>query len=203
MALGLLALTILLGSAMLDPSEPGGGFPPPAWFVLAILVASIPICWSALLSWTIALATKRVALRVDEAGVALGRGTSLLAPIGTVPWADLQRIVLFEFPMGDLGYRPFIGLQLRPGSVLPRGVPSKARLDRRPADVSRHVCGWDLDVKQLYEAVQVHGPHVPVVNLGRHSDGWRAMAAATMRAIRPQSARSSARRGRRRPTGSV
>lgn len=91
----------------------------------------------------------------------------------TVPWLDLDRIVLFEYPVGRLGHQPFIGLQLRPGSVPPWGIPEPgspmAWLNRRrPADASRHVAGWDLDVGQLYAAVQVYGPHVPIVNIGRH-----------------------------------
>src|SRR5688572_12923909 len=99
MALASVALSVGLGWTMSEPPEPGAADPFMSWTMLLILIAAIPIFWNAALAWTIAFATKHVALRVDETGVTLGRGANLLAPIVTVPWADLKRIVLFEYYM--------------------------------------------------------------------------------------------------------
>ncbi|RJL31392.1 hypothetical protein [Bailinhaonella thermotolerans] len=117
----------------------------------------------------VAMATRRVALRVDATGVTLGSST-LRPRTAAVPWPEIHAIVLWqnELPVGPRFSR--IGLWRADGLPplpKPRGVRVATRLAPDvPADIvnaSRPVSGWRLDRHRLEVAVATFAPEVPVI----------------------------------------
>jgi len=116
---------------------------------------------------------RRVALRVDAAGVTLG-GSPLRYRGSTVPWADIVTVLLWQqvLPTGRL--MPYVGLIRRrgapplPGSAGRSGPAAAGGLvPDIPADamtLSRAVNGWRLSRRGLASAVTGFAPNVLVVD---------------------------------------
>jgi hypothetical protein len=152
--------------------DPGADRPILTWLMIVMLALSTPFFVGYVLFWAIAVARKRVALRLDTRGVTLGGQPFPPRPEVTAPWFDLDAIVLFEHYDGYSTTWPYIGLRLRDGAARPYGVPEpgsvRARLNRKPAEVSRRIFGYRLDEAQLIQAVHAYAPHVRVVAVGRN-----------------------------------
>jgi hypothetical protein len=151
--------------------DPGADRPILTWVMIVLLALSTPFFVGYVLFWAIAVARKRVALHLDPRAVTLGGQPFPPRPAVTVPWFDLDAIVLFE-NQERYSTWPYIGLRLRDGAIRPYGVPEpgsvRARLNRKPAEVSRRVFGYNLDEAQLIQAIHVYGPHVRLVADGRN-----------------------------------
>jgi hypothetical protein len=125
----------------------------------------------------------RVGLAADENGITLGRplgpishhGMWWRTPVVTVPWRDIDAIVLFRLCTPTDGWTlhlPFVGIRLRPGAGLPPGEPKgrglwvrlSVRMGQPPApsdvDLYRQVFGYRLDQSRLAAAIAAYAPGV-------------------------------------------
>ncbi|MEV6276251.1 hypothetical protein [Nocardia sp. NPDC051832] len=114
--------------------------------------------------------SRKVALRVDQAGITLGgappRHRSMTQHI---PWADVEAVVLWR--QRSASNLPWIGV-LRRADAPPlaggRRVMTTAAAalggapDERLMQCARAINGWKLDVAGMAAAVQVLAPHVRV-----------------------------------------
>ena len=127
---------------------------------LAVLVAidvAMPLlptillfgCGLLILVW--GLLHRRVALRVDAAGVTLG-GSPLHYRAGTVlvPWPDIVAILLWQ--------------QILPSGALVPQLGVQRRQDETPQLTTRAVPGFHLDRNALAHAVTHYAPHVLLVD---------------------------------------
>ncbi|MDI1462448.1 hypothetical protein QEZ54_15865 [Catellatospora sp. KI3] len=126
-------------------------------------------------------ASRKVALRVDAAGILLG-GPPVRYRSGSVlvPWAEIAEVVLFTQVVHGghsrhrfryVGVRRTGAAQAPPAGSVRRAAEavSAALLSHVPAEVvrnSRAASGWKLDEQALRAAIAYHGPTVPVVDLG-------------------------------------
>jgi hypothetical protein len=153
-----------------------------AWLFFPTTIA---VFGSVGLALPIVAARHPVALRVDHDGVTLGRPPGLLTQHGlwwhtprvTVPWRDIDAIVVFDLTDSGPSTVSCIGLRLRAGADLPPGEPTRPSAwqylnrvlgqSRPPDDVRlfRQIFGWRLDRELLAEAVRAHAhPGVQVVD---------------------------------------
>ncbi|MGC4864714.1 hypothetical protein ACLQ3B_04665 [Micromonospora sp. DT53] len=120
---------------------------------------------------------RRVALRVDAAGITLGQTPPWPSShTAVVPWSDIEAVVLWTQQAG-LTAVPYVGLQRRPGlpplpgSARSRGlrwmnwalvahVPPAVLADSRPATL------WRLHRPSLEAAVRHFAPAVEIVDAG-------------------------------------
>lgn len=119
-------------------------------------------------------ASHRVAFRVDARGVTLG-GVPPRYRSGTrfVPWADIEKVVLWQQKLPHGASMRYVGLVRRPGApplagrgaqfagritalAVPRGVSGDTLM------ASRAINGWSLDTDRLTAAVRHFAPGVPV-----------------------------------------
>lgn len=123
--------------------------------------------------WLLAALTRRVALRVDEAGVTLARHPFPPRRAAKVPWEDLSAIVLLPMTGARIPTRA-IALRLKPGAARPPGVPRPGSFRARlvwyprkpaPADFYLIIRGWELDTEMLITAQRTFQPAVPIVVL--------------------------------------
>ena len=125
-----------------------------------------------------------LALRVDQDGVTLGRELGLMTHNGlwwrtpqvTVPWNDVDAVVLFSLANPKGGSVSCIGVRLRAGASLPPSEPTGFVLwqrlnaalgqERPPEDVSfyRQIFGWEADKRRLRRAVKTHATGVEVMS---------------------------------------
>lgn len=137
------------------------------WFFTALCVFCIVVFAGSALGWTMAIAQRRLALGLGDDGITLGRVPFPPTRRVTVPWADLEAIILYERDLPYVGYQPFLALRLRDGADRPPGVPQpgsiRARLNRRPGEVSRPIKGWRLDRYRLVQVVRAYAPQVLLV----------------------------------------
>jgi hypothetical protein len=114
-------------------------------------------------------------LRVDSEGLTLGSSPLRREiPGRTVPWSDIEAIVLFEQvihvngtnSLSYVGIRRRQGLEPLPGSPRPRALnTSQALIPDIPRDIlatSVPVNGWSLDKGQLTQAIEMNAPRVPL-----------------------------------------
>jgi hypothetical protein len=125
----------------------------------------------------VSVLSRRVALRVDAAGVTLGMTPPWPSSrTAVVPWSDIEAIVLWTQHAGGTTI-PYIGLRRRPGlPPLPGSARSRTlrRLNRAmvphvPPDVladSRPAAFWRLHRPSLETAVRHFAPAVEIVDLG-------------------------------------
>jgi hypothetical protein len=126
-----------------------------------------------------------VALRVDDSGVTLGRTPWLITHQGllgrgsmtSVPWGDIDAVVLFDLTAPGSGTQSFIGLRLRSGAMHPPREPTRLGIWRRigiwmgeespPHDVNvyRLIFGWRLDEVRLVKTVAACAQDVSVLEL--------------------------------------
>jgi hypothetical protein len=134
------------------------------------------VCGLYLLLRVVQVASRRVAFRVDAAGVT----TSLSPPwpashTAFTPWADITGVVLWRQRTGSatmkyVGLRRVEGAPPLPGSA--RGRLARLSLSFAPGHVpaqvvqdSRQVNGWRLDRQRLEAALARFAPHVEIVDL--------------------------------------
>jgi hypothetical protein len=166
-----------------QPPRPGDSFSDYYVYLAAFLtlLGSVAVMFVVMaVSWLVAVATRRLALRVDKNGITLGRVPFPPSRLVTVPWRDITTIVLFErqktigpCPVGFSVRVRHIGLRLEHGADRPPGVPTpgtaRAMLYRInagrkpwPADVYRAAYGWHLDENQLESTVRSYVRHVVI-----------------------------------------
>jgi hypothetical protein len=106
-------------------------------------------CGLLILLW--ALLHRRVALRVDAAGVTLG-GSPLHYRASTVrvPWPDIVAILVWQHILPSGALVPQLGVQ--------------RRQDETPQLTTRPVSGFQLDRRALARAAAVYAPHVLVLD---------------------------------------
>lgn len=145
-----LPFVVAFGVLILLASPVGGllpiGLPRLGWF-FAVFAGIIQL----LKLWQLSLV-----LGVTRRGVRLAGGAS-------VPWPSVAAIVVAR------GRPGWVGVRLRPGAPLPRGVRG---IVEDPADPSlvaaglrRPIIGWVLDPHRLVRAVSLFGPHAAVVEV--------------------------------------
>ncbi len=135
-------------------------------FAALTVLAAIPA--------VLALARPPVAFRADHAGITLGSGWQLPhRPAVFIPWADVEKIILYPgyTSGGDQVQR--IGVQRREGAqALPGGnkqapwcpVPGVA------AGAARPVKNWRLDREQLTAVTAAVAPGIPVIDARNDPD---------------------------------
>jgi len=114
---------------------------------------------------------RTTAFRADEAGIALGavpdkltvrRGSPLF-----IPWADVERIVLYPVHPRGRGAVQCIGVQRRAtAEPLPWGnepAPGSP-VPRVPAWATRTITGWRLDRSRLAAVMAAVAPGVPILD---------------------------------------
>jgi len=120
------------------------------------------------------LAVRRTAFRADYAGITLGSDlrdgwTLRWDRAVTVPWADVEQIVIYPGPGSPAGTRARrIGIQRRPGApeLSPGDGPAPGcPLPRVTVAATRPVSGWRLDRDRLAAVTAIVAPGVPVTDL--------------------------------------
>lgn len=123
-------------------------------------------------TFLIVMARGNLALRVDSEGVTVGS-----SPLGreipgrTVPWSDIQAIVMFTQNTGK-GTMNYVGVMRQPGleplpaSPGPRALRASEWLipgiSRDILATSVPVNGWSLDKERLSQAIKLNAPRVPL-----------------------------------------
>ncbi|GAA4848279.1 hypothetical protein [Kitasatospora terrestris] len=156
------SLLLTAGLFLFDPSEPVDvkGFQVAAIWIqipgfLLFGGGAAVLCFNA--------SSKKVALRVDSAGILLGGSPMRYAATTVlVPWSDTAGVQLWVQHVG-LQKLPYVGVHRHPGlPPLPGGTSRLgAAAAGRPAALvgaSRQVGGWRLDVPALLSAVRHHAP---------------------------------------------
>ncbi len=148
----------------------GLGFLRHTHLIFAALTVLITIAIPAVL----AVALRPVAFRADHAGITLGSGRQLPRRTAVfIPWADIEKIILYPGYTSSGDQVQCIGVQRREGApVLPRGnkqapwcpVPGVA------AGAARPIKNWRLDREQLAAVTAAVAPGIPVIDTGNDPD---------------------------------
>jgi len=131
------------------------------WSLICLLFLYVAV------SWTVAIGGKRAALRLDADGVTLRPVPPFVAgrPV-TIPWDDLEAVILYTKYVRNIGRQPFLGLRLRPDARrlfgLPRVGSVWAWLRGRPADASILIRGWRLNELELSRSINSYDPRVRI-----------------------------------------
>jgi hypothetical protein len=161
-----------------DPQVTSG----PAGWVFAVV--TIVFFGGGGLSMLFGALRRQVALRVDEHGVTLGRPPGLMTHHGlwwrtprvTVPWDDIDTVVLFSLNAPGSSTLSFVGLRLHDGAALPAREPWRWGVWRRlnmwmgqgrpPEDIDlyRQIFGWRVDEKRLRSAAKAYARGIPVMD---------------------------------------
>jgi hypothetical protein len=121
----------------------------------------------------VGMASRKVALRVDEKGVLLGGSPMRYrATTAFVPWVEITTVVLWTQAVG-FNSLAYVGVERQPG-LPPLPGPGNGRAGRAitgtlagqvPHELvmaSRGVNGWRLDREALAKAVAANAPGVPI-----------------------------------------
>lgn len=94
---------------------------------------------------------RRVALRVDAAGITLGGAPLRHRTAATVvPWPDIEAVELWQ--------------RILPSGALVPQLGVRRRQDETPQLTTHAVSGFQLDRRALARAVAGYAPHVPVLD---------------------------------------
>jgi hypothetical protein len=140
--------------------------PAPLWARIFVIGA----CGIGLVILLAAGLSRKTALRVDASGITLCQSPFFRSAAAFYPWADVQRIVLWQYQRLD-----YIGVQRRKGAPEPTGPftgpASRAAVRKTAAGVEPDVAltgaaanSWVLDRKRLVEAVAHFAPAVEVAD---------------------------------------
>lgn len=119
------------------------------------------------------MAFRPVAFRADHTGITLGSGRLSHRPAVFIPWADIEKIILYPGYTSSGDQVQCIGVQRREGApVLPRGnkqapwcpVPGVA------AGAARPIRNWRLDREQLAAVTAAVAPGIPVIDARNDPD---------------------------------
>src|ERR1039457_2420235 len=161
-ALGLAASLLSIGLGFLWHT-------PVVFAALAVILAALTVTMPG--GGVIAAARRVTAFRADHAGITLGAVPGKLSgrgPAVFIPWADVERIVLYPAARRGQGTQAqCLGVQRREGAPpLPRGneqapgcpVPGVA------AGASRRITGWRLDRERLAAVTVAVATGIPIVD---------------------------------------
>ena len=164
-----LALPLLLLVPAVLGSQPIG------WLILSLAGLAIVTLPSVL-----AVANRRTAFRADYAGITLGadplRGPARHIFAVLIPWADVERIILYRGPATrGLAVQdgPCIGIQRRQGAPpLPWGNKPARRcpVPGVAAGAARPITTWRLDRDRLAALTAVVAPGIPIVDASTDPD---------------------------------
>src|SRR5258708_10287242 len=132
-----------------------------------------------------AMVSRKIALRVDEAGITLGGSPfRYRATTHVFPWADIERIVIWRrsFPvvigrwtLFSFGSIRYVGV-LRHSGAPPLPMSRARRLDWTAAGApvygiagAKAPSAWLLDTQRLAAAVAICAPAIPVVDTAENS----------------------------------
>ena len=148
----------------------GLGFLRHTHLISAALTVLITIAIPAVL----AVALRPVAFRADHAGITLGSGWQLPGrPAVFIPWADVEKIILYPGYTSGGNQVQCIGVQRRDAAPpLPRGskqapwcpVPGVA------AGAARPIKNWRLDRERLAAVTAAVAPGIPVIDASNNPD---------------------------------
>jgi len=128
----------------------------------------------AMLTGAVVAGRRRVAFRVDYAGIVLGAVPAKLTarggPAVSIPWADVEKIIFY--PASPVGQGAdarvqCIGVQRREGAAaLPAGNEQAAGcpVPGVAAGATRRVAGWRLDRERLAVVTAAVAPGIPIVD---------------------------------------
>lgn len=145
---------------------------PVVFAVIAVILAALTVTMPG--GGVIDAARRVIAFRADHAGITLGAVPGKLSgrgPAVFIPWADIERIVLYAASKGQGSHTPVqcIGVQRRDGAPpLPQGneqapgcpVPGVA------AGATRKITGWRLDRERLAAVTTAVAPGIPIIDAG-------------------------------------
>jgi hypothetical protein len=115
------------------------------------LLPTIVLIGGALLAVLGCLLYRRVALRVDAAGVTLGGPPLRYRTAATVvPWPDIEAVELWQ--------------RILPSGALVPQLGVRRRQDETPQLTTHAVSSFQLDRRALARAVAGYAPHVPVLD---------------------------------------
>jgi hypothetical protein len=121
----------------------------------------------------VAVASRKIAFRADQAGITLGADPLNWpfrhASAVLIPWADAERIVLYHGPQsrGWSANGPCIGIQRRLGApALSRGNKQARRcpVPGVAAGAARPVTAWRLDRDRLAALTAAVAPAIPIID---------------------------------------
>jgi hypothetical protein len=115
------------------------------------LLPTIVLIGAGLLAGLGCLLYRRVALRVDAAGITLGGAPMRYRTAATVvPWPDIEAVELWQ--------------RILPSGALVPQLGVRRRQDETPQLTTHAVTGFQLDRRVLARAVAGYAPHVPVLD---------------------------------------
>jgi hypothetical protein len=115
------------------------------------LLPTIALLGAGLLAVLGCLLYRRVALRVDAAGVTLGGPPLRYRAAATmVPWPDIEAVELWQ--------------RILPSGALVPQLGVRRRQDETPQLTTQAVTGFQLDRRALARAVAGYAPHVPLLD---------------------------------------
>jgi hypothetical protein len=141
---------------------------------LALRVVTLVFFGGGALVFIANIASRRVALRVDAAGITLGGSPGRYRSAGLIPWADIREVVLWRQPMPYGRSMRYVAVARRKGAP-----PLAGRRGRRAGQVtartltpvsgdtllaSRAANLWRLDMDQMTAAVAHFAPGVRVID---------------------------------------
>jgi hypothetical protein len=145
----------------------------PVIFSAAAIVLAMPV--------VVAIGRRMTAFRADYAGITFGAVPDNWTFFGSspvfVPWADVERVVLYRAHRhipGGYAQADCIGIQRREGALdLPHGngqAPG-CPVPRVPAGASRKITGWRLDRDRLATVMAAMAPGIPIVDTSTGAGG--------------------------------
>ena len=148
---------------------------PVVFAVIAVILAALTVTMPG--GGVIDAARRMTAFRADHAGITLGAVPGKLSgrgPAVFIPWADIERIVLYPASKGQGSHTRVqcIGVQRRDGvPPLPQGneqalgcpVPGVA------AGATRKITGWRLDRERLATVTAAVALGIPIIDAGTAS----------------------------------
>lgn len=134
----------------------------------ASVILAVPVIFSAFgvilaMPGVIAIARRRIAFRADPTGITLGtvpdNMPALRHPAVFVPWADIERVILY-LPVGPRGRGrgqvTRIAVERRPGTA----YLTEPAFTMRP---TRAITGWRLNRERLAAVSAAVAPEIPIV----------------------------------------
>jgi len=133
------------------------------WHTQLIFAAALPVLLA--IPTVLAMALRPVAFRADHAGVTLGAVRMLPPPAVFIPWADIEKIILYPAGSGKNGVE-CVGVQRREGApALPHGnkwAPG-CPVSGVAAGAARRMTHWRLDRERLAAVTAAVAPGIPII----------------------------------------
>jgi hypothetical protein len=142
-----------------------GGLAIPQTALRAVIVA---LASMGMLMFVMSALRGAVALRVDEAGVTFGAMPLRRMPQRTVPWSDIDHVVLWAQTLPNTASMDYVGVALRAG--VPPLAPMRRSVPGVPVSpelvASSIPCGvWQFDANRFTEAIATWHPSIAVKDI--------------------------------------